>query len=813
MTIPPIDLFSFILGFVSALIIVFIVSRIKKLQPQIKKSRQVRKDKKQFNYLGECEFLYKKHMLRKCQRTHLAAALFPLNEIYIDLGLIGHPFYSDPEYSIENEPMLFQHFPISLGNSEEYRDLPAPLLSLEQALSGGRNLTITNEIGSGKTTLLAQFTSRILEGKSTVEGFNHLLPVFMHISETNYLDGPAASIFEELSNKLHDTNNKLDFELLNHIFNQALVKKSLILLLDGLDELSPEQFQRAVAYIGSLTAKYPELKIVAAVGPNHSAKLQKLHFAEICIQSPTSVQRNQLLQLWIKAWNQNGESAESRRIAHQFISLWMMQDSQASSILEISQEIWSNLAFDHQPGQRNEPYDYLSRETKGIISWDTLLLMADQIIRQNPVGIPRDDLVKIIEKDETARNVLHRKQSAQSPENAAQNDKDEAFTGVDDIIDYFIDQNFLTERANGILAFGNPSILCFLISHLPSYPIQTKWKNLINSSRDLCILGYVEGDKNFISDWIADEDPYLYRNLLLADRCLRKGKLVSKYYSILAKRLLPIILDESLPATIRFRLFDIFSADPQSYSLLLQRLTKQSSPMVRQMVALGYAKVKNSNAIESILGLLADPDSAVEMASCLSLFQIFNKECVDILIDVLINGNDLPRNFVAELMAFRPEPGYEILKELAETGSIQGKKAAVSGLRLIDEKWANDLLEKISTSDDQWFVRDAASHALEIKWNITHYVPTIRTAPSEASWLIKFASQEGQSIPAGEYPYQLLYHLLNIGSIEEKLVSLAYIYEQPDGNSAKTLLQLMKDDNPLREEAFYGFSQLAKLAR
>jgi hypothetical protein len=162
-------------------------------------------------------------------------------------------------------------------------------------------------------------------------------------------------------------------------------------------------------------------------------------------------------------------------------------------------------------------------------------------------------------------------------------------------------------------------------------------------------------------------------------------------------------------------------------------------------------------------------------------------------------------------MAFKPGQGYAILKELLETGNIISKKAAISGLRLINEKWADDLLQSASTTDEQWFVRDAAAHALESKWNHKLYVPSKRQEPSETSWLIKFASQEGYSVPAGIYPYALLYRLIDAGTLEERLVSLAYLTDKPDEHTTLKLKELMASDNPLREESTRLFIQLNQL--
>jgi hypothetical protein len=700
-----------------------------------------------------------------------------------------------------------------LGDEEEFAGLPAPLLSLEQALSGGRNVLIMNEIGSGKTTLMAQFASRILEGKSHLEEFNNCLPVFINIAELDYLGGTSHDLLDQITAKLHEIDPKINQDILSLLLKRFLSSKSLLLLLDGLDELPSDLFHRAVNFIGLICKQYPDLKIVTATGPYYAGELFKLGFADHSIQVPSPSQRSELVRVWTQAWDQINSSDANEPTMRQISSLWLMQASRSRSILEITQEIWSTLAFDHQAGHCNDLYDYVNRVTRELVSWETLQEIAVQIKQQKNAGITRNELITLIEKDNVTQAIIRKKEDGQASGSTSQNNFTVAISTTGEIVDLLIEENFFAEQTNGNLAFGNPAILSYLLGCSSLYQPSIKWKNLLVSPMEISILEYSHAEKTYIADWIADEDPYLFRNLLLAYRRIRNDKQPLKYFSILAKKVLPLVLDESLPSTIRFKLFTFFSLDPQSHMQLVDRLKKHPSPTVRQMAAFGFGRVKNADVVRSIAELISDHDSSVGMAGCISAFRIFDKECVDILLETLVNGRDVLRNFVAELMAFNPMYGYSILKELAENGNIQTKKAAINGLRLIGEKWATDMLEKISTSDEQWFVRDAASHALETKWSLSHYVPSTRTEPDQTSWLIKFASQEGQSIPAGAYPYELFYRLIDVGTLEEKMVSLSYLSDKPDEYTAETVIHLMKADNPLREEAYSTYDRLFKQTR
>lgn len=809
MKFPPVDLFSFILGFCLGIIATIIVSRFRRLQPQLKAARENRIKKIQVSDIHECEQLYKNFMLRKCQHTHLASSLFSLNDIYTDLKLVGCPYYSDPDYYLENEPMVFQHFPISFGDPEGYADLPSPLLTLEQALEGGRNLVIMNEIGSGKTTLLAQYTSRILEGKTESEKSSSLLPVFINITELAFKNSDTSAFWDDLANLIHLNNNRINAENLKSILIHALDHSELILLLDGLDELTYENFQEAVNFTRAIIKNYPNIRIVLASGPNYAGGLYKVGFSPLSLQFPGTNQKAELIKSWIDGWNRLLIARGSTVKTYLLNSLWLLQDTKYSSMIELTQAIWTSLALDHLPGYGSYSLDYIQRSISGVLSFDSLIRLAEDIALSGNNKISHNEMVNIIKKDPITTQLLRESHSnAQGEDSSAVERDTQEINSIEDIINYLVEINLLVIRSKDALTFANPAVLCYLLACSKTYTVRDDWKYLLHSPMDSLILRYSQQQNKCLPGWIADDDPYLFRNLILAGQQMRSCKQDRVNYSGFARRLLPVILDDKVPMSTRLRLFKYFDIDTQSNMQLLERLMNHPSRIVRQLVALNLGRQKSAHDVMLLKTLLGDQDMNVRMAASLSLYQIFDGESIDLLADILLNGKDNLCIFIAEILAFKPGQGHAILKELLETGNIISKKAAISGLRLIDEKWADDLLQKVSTTDEQWFVRDAAAHALESKWNNKYYIPSKRQEPSEASWLIKFASQAGYSVPAGVYPYVLLYRLIDSGTLEERLLSLAYLTDKPDEHTISKLKEIMESDSPLREESAHLFGQL-----
>jgi len=61
-------------------------------------------------------------------------------------------------------------------------------------------------------------------------------------------------------------------------------------------------------------------------------------------------------------------------------------------------------------------------------------------------------------------------------------------------------------------------------------------------------------------------------------------------------------------------------------------------------------------------------------------------------------------------------------------------------LKIINENWAIELLQKLSFEDNQWVIRNIALQALEYLQGENPYLPQKRKPAHEDEWLIKFAS-------------------------------------------------------------------------
>ena len=129
------------------------------------------------------------------------------------------------------------------------------------------------------------------------------------------------------------------------------------------------------------------------------------------------------------------------------------------------------------------------------------------------------------------------------------------------------------------------------------------------------------------------------------------------------------------------------------------------------------------------------------------------------------------------------------------------RRAGVYGLSRIHEQWALDILSQIAIEDGQWIVRNAATQIVEnqdvFKTNLIPELPH----PSNAPWLISFASKLGKGIPKSGFVKDILLTALEQGNVDEKISALNYLRVIPDADVMKLLLPLVAHKNRSIQQA------------
>jgi len=150
-------------------------------------------------------------------------------------------------------------------SSHFYHKAPAiegETMSPEEALVRFHHLALLGEPGAGKTTLLRHLAFRAAQGKLEA------LPDFPVLISLSHLAAaaPQASLLDLI---IKEIDALYDSPSLRFYLEERLEEGSVLLLLDGLDEISvsrPQEteiaYRRMVGQINVLTARYPKIPVV-----------------------------------------------------------------------------------------------------------------------------------------------------------------------------------------------------------------------------------------------------------------------------------------------------------------------------------------------------------------------------------------------------------------------------------------------------------------------------------------------------------------------------------------------------------------------
>jgi hypothetical protein len=799
-----------ILG-LSILIVLFLFSKIRKLQMHRLRRGQT---KQSISKKTKTELLterLKKNILRTCQENHLAGFLFPLKEIYIDLQLLSRPFYFDPEMQLESEPLIFRSLCRVANFPELQSQLPSPTISLIDALRNRNNICITGELGTGKTCLLSSFTSSLIEKEIGTSQFVDYLPIYVQLSDLFLFEDSSSDLFNLLSTYFSQAMKIGDQTELHSLFEFYAEKSKLILLLDGLDEFSKELAEIGFALIENTIKKYPSIRIITTGGPFYTGSMQKIGFEIFSICPLDSESTRKLIKNWENSFIfDTSKNISSLPLFDQIVSSWAEQECKYLSVFETTLRLWKLL-------------DSNSNYTK----FDKLIypLFGSYSTEDNILTI----LAEIVQESDRSRNIVIDSAYLYSKlrnrfniySKTGQSDGDDHLSGEDlsadirqnssaKVIDELFERKILKNVDSNVI-FTNPSVQAYLANWSNLEPKNTNWKLLLSDCYAYSVLKYNKGLSALITTWILEPEPLLHRNSILAIRLVDENTDLYNNKNKIFQKVLNQIRDESIPTSLRLGWFSLFQRlQDTSYFQLLHFLLKDTSSTIRSIAAMNLSSEFIAKEQSLVLGLLHDSNETVCEYTCVSLFRSWDPFSQKALIDTLTQGNPVIRQFIAEYLAFKWPEGPEILQEVSTVEDTLTRKAMVSGIRLSKTDWAKNKIADLIINDPQWVVRDAATHAAGNPLQETIYFPYERLPlASKSSWLLKYAEKAGFNLPIDDIPVELLLDVIRNGSYEEKMTALEYLRGNRNRKVINLLLDMVKVQSPVRETALQHLEELA----
>jgi HEAT repeat protein len=242
---------------------------------------------------------------------------------------------------------------------------------------------------------------------------------------------------------------------------------------------------------------------------------------------------------------------------------------------------------------------------------------------------------------------------------------------------------------------------------------------------------------------------------------------------------------------------------------ILRQALKAPDAHVRRLGCIGMGALGDGESIKDLGPMLTDSDPNVQLAAGLALGAIGTEAALETMLAGLIDGEQGLRQAVSEALAAIPGEGHAVLRDAMDSKDMQVRRAAVFGLARIKSAWAISLLYRALIEDEQWYVRNAAEQAFQ-RAERPEEVGVARHPEADALvWLVAWAAQRGEGVPAGPNARQVLIRVLQEGDPAVKAAAALTLANLGHVPALKPLYGALRDrDEKVRAAVYEALGDL-----
>ncbi len=817
-----IDPSSFFVGFIAASIFWWLVARARPMWDEMLAGIKEQREVSQARKTNSLEENHRRITLRRAQGMHLAAPLFALDEIIQEPLLIAPPQVVEPGIPLKFEDVISQTLPYLPAWPEIAAAYHAQTLTLPQALSGNTNIVIIGQPGIGKTVALAHLATLAANRSEKLEALKDTIPFFFHVANLKLPIADPKDALAPLIEAASEHAPIFDLGRLPGFIQTTFKNGEALLLIDGFDEIAPENQQGVTDYFKIIMQNYPKTRIVTTGAPEYLGGLIALGFTPLTLMTWSARENEKFIERWGELWSQTvameaWAQTGPEQVDPILLNVWLSADNANLSPFELTLKAWGAYAGDSLgPHVLEAIATHIRRIAPANTPLAALETLAMQVIvNVQPVFDPRiaRAWVKSFEVvEEKVEGETTEQPAEETPkETKAQKGKKSekvVATPTSGLLGKMASSGLLIAYPNNKMRFAHPVFAGYLAGRaLVNFNAEETILNQPDWSGKYAALRYfaAHGDATKLVQSLLEFSRLpMHRPLFAAAHWLRDAPRNAPWRGKLFGALAAILQTEGIPLSLRGQAMAAFvvSNDPSVMALFRQFSTTLAFELV-QLSVLGSGAMRDPKAVQILESALDAPSQSVRRAACMALVAIGTNEALETVAHTLLNGDENIRRAAAEALANDPAEGHAMLRDGITINDILLRRAVAYGLGRVNEPWAVETLKKIQIEDDQWVVRNAATEVLDSKTSAGSRAPHKLKAPSESPWLIEFAGKQGVGISPGVPATDILLLALKSDDSDTRLAALPYLKFTPNEGVIKQLYEAMyKDDPELREGAY-----------
>ncbi len=782
------EAFSFWIGVVTGFLIIYLLGKLRHYLNQISDNWKKQLEKSKQEKLHNDSVKIGNDTLIRCQGMHLAASLFSLDEILIPPRLLAPPTLPMAYHPEPYEDITDWVIPYTLDSPELASFYNSPSITCAEALQGDANILIVAEPGQGKSTCLAHLAAQFIRGDQALGELANKIPLLLHIADLNLPAEDSITPFEIIINAITPYIKSIPNKRLPNALQIALSQNDAILLLDGLDEASPEEMDIAIDFLNKLSFQYPKLRMVASASPYHLAGLLNLGFYPLALKCWTPIERQQFIETWGTLWHRHiaepTPDEESDKISL-LVAGWLSNQISNLTPFELTLNLWAAFAGDTSG---NERIDYIEAYIQRVLF--------DQD-SNNRLGLQELAL-----------------QMALNPRSFLPRNRTEKFLSGSNFPE-MLQSGMITLYPNENVKFTHIILNAYLASQ--QINLSTEILTIISQSDWACkreTLHYLSAQDQS-ADWLRDNlkpievDPTLHE-LRGCARWLRDAPIKSTWAPEIMRRLAKTIQNKNVPLSLKTRALTAFIfTGKREIAILMRQWLQSDDPILQQIACLGCGVIQDKKSIETIDAFINHQFPSLMRSAILALIAIGTPKSMELVAYHLLNGSESIQRAAAEGLSNNIEEGYPTLEEGSQMDDPNIRRAVVFGLGRIHETWSLDILKKLQTNDPQWIVQDAAFQAIQLMTEKHPRTPHAHPDLTMTAWLIEFAGERGMGVTPGKASIDLVYNALFNGNEDQRLAALYYLSLHSDESALLPILKtFMNSSGDLRESAFENLVRL-----
>ncbi len=742
---------------------------------------------------------YNTQVFLRAQSLHLLANLFPLDDVLVLPGLIPPPVQLSPDFTGVSNSLVHLELPYLPDWGEFLAPYSVKSLPVTEVLRGGLSIAIIGQPGTGKTFALASLCSLVARKASATGYLNHNLPVLIHardLIEFPSTDDPLQQLRAIVSSYHPD----IPAPKLESMLRDAFLQKSVLLFIDGLDELPRNLIQECQEDIKLLAAQFTEIKFVLTGPADFLDGFLEMGAYPLAISHWNRLLRSKFITKLTRAYFKHFETEitdEQRENRLQSLLSWSQDQDSTFTPLETTIQTISALAgLDVGKTSFDIMQNYINHLVPSSSTKASLEVLAYQtIISENP----------IINKYEIDHYVPELSRTSEPETGPIQAEVGKASKALS-----LVSKRMVLQPTNhGNVIFTHPVFLGFLASNalIRNGQCQAVFNQPDWSAKELSLkyLSHLIDISQYIQLDQMDEEAPLYRQLFMTSHWLRECKQGAIFRPQIMRRLAQILNNDNQPFTVRARATaGLVFANEKNIVGLFKQYCDSSSPVIRRLSALACGILQDPTTIKKLSELLGDPEPSVRNAAAMALAGFNHTQAQELTAQVLLQADESMRRIAAEMLTLNQAEGIQTLKDGVAYKDILVRRACIYALGLLHEKWSVELLKKLQTEDGQWVIRNTAAQMLENISNIDAHIPRKQPEAYLAPWLIAYAGRNGEGISPTISPLPLLIRVLANGSDDEKIGAMEYLgWSSEEGVVARLYDAIYQRQSNVREHALY----------